>query len=100
MLAALNPLAAEVVTAGTCLEREAKRIDEQLATLRRIRRDHRDGGNELDIHVRSVWRSPLLAVTPRRRARGRSPCPARPAPPRLAPAGRAATPPPSRRRPR
>ena len=54
MLAALDPLAVEVVAAGTRLERKAQRIDEQLAALRRIRRDHRDTGDELDVHARSV----------------------------------------------
>jgi hypothetical protein len=54
MLAALDPLAVEVVAAGARLQREAQRIDEQLAALLRIGRDHRDAGNELDIHGPSV----------------------------------------------
>src|SRR5437764_3971685 len=58
MLAALDPLAVEVVAAGTRLEREAQHIDEQLATLLRIGRDHRNAGNELNIHARSVWPVP------------------------------------------
>ena len=36
------------------LEREAQRIDEQLTALLRIRRDHCDAGNKLNIHARSV----------------------------------------------
>src|SRR5436305_13666094 len=54
MLAALDPLAVEVVAARTRLERKAQRIDEQLAALLRIWRDHRNAGNELNIHARSV----------------------------------------------
>jgi hypothetical protein len=54
MLAALDPLAVEVVAAGARLEREAQSLDEQLAALRRIWRDHRDAGNELNVHARSL----------------------------------------------
>src|SRR2546421_881716 len=51
VLAALDPLAVEVVAAGTRLEREAQRIDEQFAAPLRIWRDHRDAGDELNIHA-------------------------------------------------
>src|SRR2546423_10148895 len=71
MLAALDPLAVEVVAAGTRLEREAQHIDEQLATLLRIRRDHRNAGDELNIHARSVWPVPNQTIGLERRPASR-----------------------------
>ena len=57
-----------VIAAALALERQPKRTDVQLATGGRSRRDHRDGRQELDVHVASsfegmqwtmqIWRLP------------------------------------------
>src|SRR2546423_9200317 len=44
-----------VMAADLALERQPKRTDVQLATGGRSRRDHRDGRQELDVHVASSF---------------------------------------------
>ena len=54
MLAAPNPLAVEVLTAGVGLERKPQRVDVQLAALRRVGRDHGDARDPFDVHGRQL----------------------------------------------
>src|SRR5215208_2582970 len=58
VLAALDPLAVEVVAAGSRLKREAQRIDEQFAALLRLWSDDRDACDELNIHAPNRMTAP------------------------------------------
>ena len=51
MFAPVDSLAVEVVAALAGLERKAQRVDVELAALRRVRRDHCDARDELNVHA-------------------------------------------------